>query len=67
MTKNYYEILGVDKAASEEEIKTAYRALAVEWHPDKNPDNPEAEEKFKEISEAYATPSDRDWETPRIS
>lgn len=53
MSKNYYEILGLAKEASDEDIKKAYRALAFKWHPDKNPDNAEAEEKFKETSEAY--------------
>ena len=51
--KDYYQILGVDKKASQEDIKKAYRKLAVKYHPDKNPDDKTAEEKFKEISEAY--------------
>jgi curved DNA-binding protein len=51
--KDYYKILGVARGASQEEIKKAYRKLAVKYHPDRNPDNPKAEEKFKEVSEAY--------------
>lgn len=51
--KDYYKVLGVDKKASQAEIKKAYRKLAVKYHPDKNPDDKAAEEKFKEINEAY--------------
>ena len=54
MTKrDYYEILDIAKNANQDEIKKAYRKMAIKYHPDKNPDNPEAEEKFKEAAEAY--------------
>ena len=58
MAEDYYKMLGLDKKATTEDIKKAYRKLAMKWHPDKNPNNKAAEEKFKKISEAYAVLSD---------
>jgi molecular chaperone DnaJ len=58
MKIDYYELLSVERTANDGEIKTAYRKLAMQFHPDRNPDNPEAEEKFKACSEAYSVLSD---------
>jgi curved DNA-binding protein len=58
--KDYYKILGIDKKASEEEIKKVYRKLAMKYHPDRNKGDKKAEERFKEISEAYAVLSDKE-------
>src|SRR3954467_11495905 len=58
--RDYYEVLGVERGASETEIKKAFRRLARQLHPDANPDDPEAEERFKELAEAYEVLSDDD-------
>lgn len=58
--KDYYEILGVDKNADDAVLKKAYRKLAMQYHPDRNPDNEEAEKKFKELNEAYEVLSDKE-------
>ncbi|MFL6588576.1 MAG: DnaJ domain-containing protein, partial [Chthoniobacterales bacterium] len=58
--RDYYEVLSVSRTATDDEIKRSYRKLAVKYHPDKNPDDPHAEEKFKELGEAYDVLSDGD-------
>ena len=58
--RDYYEVLGLQKGASDEEIKKAFRKMAMKYHPDRNPDDKEAEEKFKEVNEAYGVLSDPD-------
>jgi molecular chaperone DnaJ len=58
--RDYYEVLGIDRSATSQELKKAYRSLAVQYHPDKNPNNPRAEEAFKEAAEAYGVLGDED-------
>ena len=58
--RDYYEILNVSKAANPEEIKKAYRKVAMKYHPDRNPDDKDAEDKFKEAAEAYSILSDQE-------
>ena len=60
MRRDYYEVLGVDRSASDQEIKSAYRKLALQYHPDRNPGDHEAEERFKEAAEAYSVLADED-------
>ena len=67
--RDYYEILGLAKNASDEEIKKSYRKLAMKYHPDRNPDNKVAEEKFKEAKEAYIKEVANKWKDqidPRV-
>lgn len=69
--KDYYKILGVTKTADEEELRKNYRKLAMQYHPDRNPDDPAAEEKFKEVAEAYGVLTDpvkkREYDACRVS
>jgi len=65
--KDYYKILGIDKNATQEEIKKAYRKLAKKYHPDSNPGDKKAEEKFKEINEAYEVLGDEEREKNTIN
>ena len=58
--RDYYEVLGIEREATEQQIKSAYRKLALKHHPDRNPGDREAEERFKEAAEAYAVLADRD-------
>ncbi len=56
--RDYYEVLGIQKGCDEKEMKKAYRRIAMKYHPDRNPDDPKADEKFKEATEAYEVLSD---------
>jgi molecular chaperone DnaJ len=60
MASDYYEVLGVDRNATAEEIKKAYKKVAIKYHPDRNPGDKQAEEKFKEAAEAYDVLRDED-------
>ena len=64
--RDYYEVLGVDRDADNGQLKTSYRKLALRYHPDRNPDNKEAEEKFKEASEAYEVLRDSQRNQPML-
>ena len=67
MKRDYYEILGVDRSATGPELKKAFKRLAIKYHPDKNPGNKEAEDKFKEAAEAYEVLSDQQKELHMIN
>ena len=67
MARDYYDILGLSKSASDSEIKSSYRKLAMKYHPDRNPGDKKAEEKFKEISESYEILKDPQKKRPTIS
>ena len=60
MARDYYEVLGITRTAGDAEIKKAYRQLAMQFHPDRNPGDKQAEERFKQASEAYSVLSDAD-------
>ena len=64
--RDYYDVLGISRDASDQQIKSAYRKLAVKYHPDKNPGDRDAEEKFKEAAEAYSVLSDPEKRTEGI-
>ena len=64
MKQDYYDILGISKGASADEIKKAYRKMALKYHPDKNPDDKDAEDKFKKAAEAYEVLSNPEKKSP---